>query len=156
LRAIWALHLTAGMTLEDIGRWAKDRDPWVRSWIVQLYYQNADLLYGVEELADLALTSTESLIGFASSDDSPVVRRYVASAVQRLPVKERWGIVTELLRRGEDAGDHNLPLMYWYAVEACVATDPVRGVALLKECRIPKVREFIARRLATESLAASK
>jgi hypothetical protein len=42
--------------------------------------------------------------------------------------------------------------MYWYAAEPCVASDPTRAVALLKQCKIPLLREFIARRLATSSL----
>ena len=33
-----------------------------------------------------------------------------------------------------------------------VASDPAKGIALLKQCKIPIVREFIARRLATTSL----
>ena len=36
--------------------------------------------------------------------------------------------------------------------EACVASDPAKGIALLKQCQIPLLREFIARRLATTSL----
>jgi hypothetical protein len=36
-----------------------------------------------------------------------------------------------------------------------VATDPDQALALLKICRIPKVREFIVRRLATGSLASN-
>ncbi len=156
LRALWALHVAGGLRLEDVGQWVKDSDPWVRAWVLQLYFENADLIYGVPELAELAASSTESLVSLARDDRSPVVRRFVASATQRLPVRDRWAIVTELLRRGEDATDHNLPLLYWYAAEGCVATDPARGVALLESCRIPKVREFISRRLATESLSAAR
>jgi hypothetical protein len=60
-------------------------------------------------------------------------------------------VLTNLLKRGEDAEDHNLPLLYWYATEASVAADPGRGVKLLQEARIPKVRQFIARRVASTS-----
>ena len=59
------------------------------------------------------------------------------------------------MEHAEDASDHNLPLMYWYAAEPCVASDPAKAVVLLKRCRIPVVREFIARRLATLSLTSS-
>jgi hypothetical protein len=58
-----------------------------------------------------------------------------------------------LVQHAGDATDHNLPQLYWMAAEGGVATDPDRAIALLKACRIPKVREFIARRLATGSLA---
>ena len=88
----------------------------------------------------------------ARDDKSPVARLYLASALQRIPVEQRWDTLTALVQHAEDAGDHNLPLMYWYAAEPAVGQDPVKAVALLKQCRIPVVREFIARRLATASL----
>lgn len=156
LRALWALHVAGAMKLEDAGRWVQHEDPWVRSWTVQLFFENAGVLYGVNELAELAANSTESLVSLARNDRSPVVRRFVASAAQRVPVAERWDIVTELVKHAEDAADHNLPLLYWYAAEGCVASDSERALRLLKECRIPKLREFIARRLTTASMASAQ
>lgn len=94
----------------------------------------------------------EGLIRLANEDKSPVVRLYLASALQRIPVDQRWDVLTALVQHAEDAGDHNLPLMYWYAAEPAVGVDPVKAIALLKKCKIPIVREFIARRLATTSL----
>jgi len=46
--------------------------------------------------------------------------------------------------------------MYWYAAEGSVASDPGRGLDLLRACRIPKLREFIARRIATASMASAQ
>ena len=89
----------------------------------------------------------------AAEDPSPVVRRAVASAAQRVPVAQRWDILKGLLRHAEDASDFNLPLLYWYATEGPVSTDADRAAELLKECKIPKVREFIARRLTQMALA---
>jgi uncharacterized protein YbaP (TraB family) len=76
----------------------------------------------------------------------------MASALQRIPVAHRWEVLKELIQHAEDAGDHNLPMMYWYAAEPCVASDPAKAIALLKQCKLPLVREFIVRRLATSSL----
>ena len=76
--------------------------------------------------------------------------------MQRIPIDQRWPILTALVQHAEDARDHNLPLMYWYAAEPAVGQDPVKAVALLKQCKIPVVREFIARRLATLSLTSAK
>ncbi|MBN8246189.1 MAG: hypothetical protein J0L84_01955 [Verrucomicrobia bacterium] len=78
----------------------------------------------------------------------------MASVLQRQPVERRWDTLTALLQHAGDAGDHNLPALYWSAAEGGVATDPDRALTLLRACRIPKVREFIVRRLATGSLAA--
>jgi hypothetical protein len=47
-------------------------------------------------------------------------------------------------------------LLYWYAAEGTVVEDADAGVELLKACRIPKVREFIARRLAALTVAKAE
>lgn len=156
LRALWALHLTASITPDDAARWVQDQDELVRAWTVQTFFENAAVLFLVPQLEQLADNGAQALARLAGSDPSPVVRRFVASAAQRVPVDRRWEIVSELGGRKEDAKDHNLPLLYWYATEGCVASDPERAVALLKSCRIPKLRQFIARRLATASLTAGQ
>ena len=45
--------------------------------------------------------------------------------------------------------------MYWYAAEGAVATDNTRAIKLLTQSKIPKVREFIARRIAVGSKAVA-
>ncbi len=152
LRALWALHIAGGLRLEDAGRWAQDGDPWVRSWTLQLYFESSDLLFTSERAAEIAARSVDSLTRLAG-DASPIVRRFVASALQRVPVAQRWEALTALLSHAGDAGDHNLPKLYWYAAEGSVATDRPRALALLKSCQIPQVREFIARRIAEAALA---
>jgi len=119
-----------------------DRNEYIRAWAIQFLCEdnNADD-DAVKEFARLA-----------KEDSSPVVRLYLASALQRLKPEQRWDVLTELVQHAEDASDHNLPLMYWYAAEPCVASEAAKAVALLKQCKIPVVREFIARRLATSSL----
>ena len=108
------------------------------------------------ETDEQRLKTRLSLNEVAASDPSPLVRLYVASGLQRLPVAHRAGILPGLLNHAEDATDHNLPFMYWYAAEGCVATNPDRALELLKACKIPKVREFIARRLTTLSSVPAK
>ena len=139
LRALWALHVTGGLTeklaLELLG----GDDAWLRAWTVQLVCEG-----GNPTDAEIAKFSA-----MAKGDASPVVRLYLASACQRIPVAKRWDILSGLVAHGEDAKDHNLPLMVWYAVEPAVAGDPAKGAALLGECKIPKVQEFIARRMAS-------
>jgi len=101
----------------------------------------------------LAGNAVEALVALATEDPSPVVRRAVASAAQRVPAAQRWGILKGLLSHAEDASDFNLPLLYWYATEGPVSTDADRATELLQKCKIPKVREFIARRLTQMALA---
>ena len=84
----------------------------------------------------------------AADDPSPVVRLYLASAMQRTPVSQRLPVLEGLISHAGDATDPNLPLMYWYALEPVVGGNPDLAITLLGKTGIPKLREFIARRLA--------
>ena len=77
---------------------------------------------------------------------APLVRLALASALQRLPLAQRWPIAEALLSQEQDAGDPNLPLMIWYGIEPLVAADKVRAIQLTTRCKIPLVRQYIARR----------
>ena len=45
---------------------------------------------------------------------SPVVRLYLASALQRLEFEDRWPILGNLAQHREDVDDHNIPRMLWF------------------------------------------
>jgi len=83
----------------------------------------------------------------AQNDPSPVVRLYLASALQRMPTANAWEVATALARHGEDADDHNLPKMIWYGLEPLVAQNPNRALTLAAEAKIPLITRFVARRL---------
>ena len=83
----------------------------------------------------------------AREDASPVVRLYLASALQRLAKPDRWDIATGLVSHAGDANDHNLPKMIWYGVEPAVPDDPEKAVALAFASKIPLLTRYIARRL---------
>jgi hypothetical protein len=86
----------------------------------------------------------------ATGDDSPTVRLYLASALQRLPVEDRWEIATELVKHEGDKDDHNLPLLYWYGIEPLVPADKAKALKLAQASKIPVIREYIARRAAAK------
>jgi hypothetical protein len=96
---------------------ADGKTPYVAAWAIQLACED-----GRVDSPTLRL-----MADLAKSSASPVVRLYLTSAAQRLPAEQRWEIVAGLLTHDEDAEDHNLPLMYWYALEPLVAADPTRG-----------------------------
>jgi len=81
------------------------------------------------------------------------VRLYLDSALQRIDVAKRWPLLTALAAHAEDSNDHNLPLMLWYAAEPAVGADLTKGAELLANCRIAKVQELIARRIAAAATA---
>jgi putative membrane-bound dehydrogenase-like protein len=137
LRAMWALHVTGGVTEDVALRLLGHADPFVRGWAVQLSCESAP--------APAVLARMEEL---AKSDPSAVVRKYLASAAGRVPVAQRRALCEGLVAHEEDAQDANLPLLIWYAVEPLAGTDVKAGAALAAKSKIPRVREFIARRLA--------
>jgi len=100
--------------------------------------------------SDLSLSGPTSLETLASGDPSPIVRRELASALQRLPIDQRQPLATALLKHGEDAEDPMIPLLIWYGIEPVVAADAAVGLQLAKVSKMPKVTEFIYRRLAGE------
>ncbi|HEX8311434.1 MAG TPA: PVC-type heme-binding CxxCH protein [Chthoniobacteraceae bacterium] len=146
LRALWTLHATGGFTEMIALQTLNAKSEWVRAWTIQLACEDGQpgepLLKRFAELA--------------KSDPSPAVRLYLASAAQRLPVAQRWPIIEGLATHEEDAKDHNLPLMLWYAAEPAVASDLVKAAELLGSCQIPKVQEFITRRLASMATAQAE
>jgi putative membrane-bound dehydrogenase-like protein len=142
LRALWALHVTGGADAAGLLRLLDDPAEHVRAWAVRLLCEP-----GAPTDAVLA-----KFAGLAKADPSPVVRLHLASVLQRLPLEKRWDIATALSANAADATDANLPLMIWYGVEPLVPTDPARALTLAAGAGIPKVREFVARRVADEAV----
>jgi putative membrane-bound dehydrogenase-like protein len=136
LRALWALYASQGATPEFLIGQLGHAEESVRVWAVRLLVDHGPpAAAAVTEFARLA-----------ESDASPPVRLALASALQRLPLADRWEIAERLAAREEDAADANLPLMIWYGVEPLVPADKTRAVGLAARTKIPLVRQFIARR----------
>ncbi|HEX3315816.1 MAG TPA: c-type cytochrome, partial [Gemmataceae bacterium] len=73
----------------------------------------------------------------------------IASGLRRLEPSRRWAMAEMLAAKAEDAEDPEIPLLLWYAIEPLPPLDPARSVTLLSNAKIPLIREFIARRLAS-------
>jgi putative membrane-bound dehydrogenase-like protein len=138
LRVLWALHAVKGLNEKALLYQLEDSDSAVRVWAVRLLLE--------EQKASEAVAA--KLVERARNDKSASVRLALASALQRLPLDQRWALVEALLAHAEDADDANLPLMIWYGIEALVPTDTERATTLLSNSRIPLVRKHIARRIA--------
>ncbi|MCA9149658.1 MAG: c-type cytochrome, partial [Planctomycetales bacterium] len=140
LRAIWTLHAIGALNAQRCGKLLASTDENIRSWAIQLELEDGqidDRNYG-------------RLVELAERDSSQLVRLYLCSALQRLPLAQRWAIVERLSQHAEDADDHNLPLMLWYGAEPIVPTDVDRALKLAEQSRIPKLREFVIRRAAAD------
>jgi putative heme-binding domain-containing protein len=148
LRALWAIYST-GVPNFYLYKYLGDKDEHIRAWIVRLLVDDAKSI-AVENKANA--NTLKKFVQMAATDPSSLVRLYLASALQRLPVAKRGALAEALLQHEEDANDHNMPLMIWYGIEPLVASDAKKAVTLAASSKIPKVRQFIARRL-TEELA---
>ena len=136
LRAMWATHITGGFAAEDLMNALEDKDPHIRAWAIQLL--NEDNSPPTRAVGTFARMARE--------DDSPVVRLYLAAALQRINHDDRWQIAEALVKKGEDSDDHNIPKMIWFAIEPLVAGNPSRALELAKSSKIPMLTEYIARR----------
>ncbi len=140
LRALWALHAVGG-TLA--GRMS-DKDPAVRSWAVRFWVEGALRGTNGRELPNGA----PSIVAGSGSDPDQTVRRATASALQEVPLSQRWDTLTALLSHPEDADDPNLPFLYWYAAEPLADADPARALKLAAESKVPLLG-YMARRVGT-------
>jgi putative heme-binding domain-containing protein len=103
----------------------------------------------LEEAREKDLKADPDLNKLAEADPSPLVRLFIASAAQRSQSESfRGGLVKRLLAHAEDAQDHNLPLMYWVAMEALVADHPRESLAGALDTKLPRILNFTTRRIA--------
>ncbi len=145
LRALWALHVTKNLPADRLLPLLDHAESYIRAWAIQLL--------GEDFLADAA--ALKKFAAMARDDSSPVVRLYLASALQRMPLAERWPIVQGLVAHASDIADHNLPKLIWFGLEPLVPTDPVRALELAKRSEIPLLAQWIARRaVAAKELEA--
>ncbi|MDP6719247.1 MAG: hypothetical protein QGF59_11385, partial [Pirellulaceae bacterium] len=157
LRALWALHVTAGLDHNRLTALLDHEDEYVRSWAIQFLCDASQVnAFQDASSAKQAVVEKSVLAQFASmatKEPSPVVRLYLASAVQRLPFAERWPILTGLASHGEDIGDNNLPRMVWFGLEPMVPDHPKESLRLAVGGKIPALQEFVARRMVTGDVA---
>ena len=140
LRALWCLHGIDGLAEADLLELLKDRDAMLRSWAIQLLCENKKP----------SAAARGEFARMAREDKSPIVRMYLASALTRTPVAQRAKVLSGLLSHAEDATDPNLPHLYWYATEPVIAANKTAAIQLLTKTKIPKVRQYITRRLASK------
>ena len=141
LRALWTLHVTGKVGDASLIDVCDHSSEYMRRWAVTLMLEDNDITDDAHR----------RLVLMAKNDESPLVRLALASALQRLPIEQRWPIAEGLVSHEEDNEDHNLPLMIWYGIEPAVAADEANALRLASKCKLSKVRQFIAKRVASAS-----
>jgi putative membrane-bound dehydrogenase-like protein len=160
LRALWALYVTeeikpgSAVLTSLLG----DDSPYARGWALRLMHEAP-----AGNAPSVAVNPDASRHPMKTEVD----RRFVASMVLETKLKYRWMVLAPLLSHAEDATDHNLPYLYWYALEPLCAEDPAKALKLAADGKIPMVFQFAARRvgalgtpeafdLLTQSLSQAK
>jgi putative membrane-bound dehydrogenase-like protein len=140
LRAMWALAAIGAADEQWLWRQLEHPSEHVRVWAIRL----------LADRESLSPATLERFTNLAGSEQSALVRLYLASALQRMPMEKRWPLAIALAVRLEDAEDRQLPLMIWYGLEPCIAADPQQAIALCGQPIMPLIRRHIARRIASE------
>src|SRR5262249_35171671 len=112
-----------------------------RSWAVRL------LCDGHEPSA----AARAAFLRLAVNQPSGLVRLYLASVLQRFKHEDRFALAGALAMHGADRDDRAIPLVLWYGIEPAIPKHPYQAVALAEMSGIPRLRRFIARRLADDS-----
>lgn len=153
LEALWALHACGGFTSEVAERSLSHREPSVRVWAVRLAGDD-----GMSSERPVSERLASAMVALARTDPDSQVRSQLACTARRLPPAMALPLVQALSGRSEDAGDPNIPLLLWYAVEQSLRTDrtstlrwlessPLWEARLFREAIVPRLgRRFTSER----------
>ncbi len=141
LAAVWTLHAIDATDETLLLSLMQSPYDVVRGWAVQL------------ELEDRKASPQilQKLAALAKDDPSAWVRMALAAGLQRLDLADRWPIAEALSAHGEDEHDTNLVLMLWYGIEPLAGADTSRALELASRAQIPLIRQYIARRIASDA-----
>jgi len=149
LEALWALHVSGGLT-DDLALKLLDHPiDHVRAWTVRL----------LGDRRQVDRRCHERLIELARRDPSATVRNQLACTCKRLPGPAALAIVEQLLGRTEDVNDLHIPLLLWWAVEDKAISDRELVLKLAGSAEAwnrPLTRSFMVERLARRYLAEGK
>ncbi|WP_018617962.1 PVC-type heme-binding CxxCH protein [Spirosoma luteum] len=146
LRALWALHVTKGISKKELTDLLSHENDYIRSWAIQLLAEDKTISpEAMKQMATLAKT-----------DNSAMVRLYLTSAMLRLPPNQRWDVMDALVQKSEDKEDHNLPLMVWYATEPLATVDAKRALQLAEKAKMPKLLPYTVQRIGAIGTDESK
>jgi len=114
-----------GITQEHALSLLNDSEQYIRAWTIQLLAEDKNPSGVIRS----------KFAEMAKSEKSPVVRLYLASALQRMPYDQRWNILESLSKYAEDKEDNNIPRMLWLALEPMVVKHPQKALQLALQFR---------------------
>lgn len=164
LRAAWTLAAAGELTPALLEKWLLDSDEDILSWAIRLASPSSVASIPLSSLAQPSARRPDAIaeglypkVARLKSSDSPKVRLALASVCQDIPPRQAMPILTSLLQHAEDASDHNLPLMLWWATSRCIELDPLSASVLLNASKLESVTRWVVRQwteMAMESDAS--
>ncbi|MCZ6675348.1 MAG: c-type cytochrome, partial [Verrucomicrobia bacterium] len=133
LRGLWALHAIDGLEDSLAKKLLQDENEYVRAWTIQLLTGNRDVSRSLRS----------RFLTMAKKDSSPVVRLYLASAIQRVPAATGWKLSEYLSLHEEDQSDLNLPKMIWFGMGSLMEDDSYRASKLAGKSKIPALGDYV-------------
>lgn len=143
LQSLWTLH-----AIGELNTCMRQRSPAsiapndeiTRGWLVRLCL----------EAKTIAPEVRNHLAEMSRTDSSSYVRLQLASGLQRLSPADRKEIAMGLVAQADHSPENNdLVLMIWYGIEPLIEQGDDDVLRLALATRIAKLRQFIARHLAT-------
>jgi len=151
LRAGLTLFCTGRMRRSVFATFAISKDESLRAWACRMAVDSLpiDIVNGPGKNAALNLEGAAHYeMPLAAQDRSGLVRLAAASALQRLPLEERFPIAATLAAHDSTAEDHNLPLMIWYGISPLADSNPEEMADFVSVCHVPLLRQFASRAVA--------
>jgi len=133
LRALWTLHVMGAFSEGVAMQALNDTNEYVRGWAIQLLAENRTVAPGL--LAQFTR--------LAKADPSPVVRLYLASAIQRVPKEMAWELIAALAQHGEDSTDRNLPFLLWYGLAQRMPEQLDNAFRVAERSKVPALEDWI-------------
>lgn len=149
LEALWALHVSGGLTDDLAMEFLDHTVDQVRAWTVRL----------LGDRKQVASRFDYRLAELARREPSAIVRSQLACTSKRLSGPVGLAIVDRLLGRSEDLADPHIPLLLWWAIEDKAISDRERVLKLVgtpEAWNRPIARMFIVERLARRYLGEGK
>lgn len=150
-RALVTLHAMGATDSNYLLKLFDHENEHLRAWAIRLLTDHCPLddIFGLHPHAQERSEKWLSRLSqIAEHDTSALVRLALASTLQRLPVKSRATLAASLMKRHEDANDHNLPLLVWYGLMPVAKADPMALAQLAIHSRWPRTQRLLARRVA--------
>src|SRR3546814_13585504 len=99
LRAMWTLHVTGGFNINQLISALDDQDEYIRAWAVQLICEDKHV----------PVKAMDRFYEMGANESSPVVRLYLASALQRINDFSRFTLAYQLVHITADHNQQTYP-----------------------------------------------